>query len=346
MARRTERQMVAVLRERFRPAATVGANQPNAAASIHVGIGDDAAVVAGSEAAWVSSVDAAVDGVHFDLAFLDYADVGYRAFQAAASDLGAMGAIPVGALSALILPRTLSDAALDRLTEGQAEASRELGCPILGGNISRGRELSVTTTVLGRCPDAPLCRGGARAGDQVWLVGSVGLAGAGLACLRLGLGADGVGSNARGTALRAAASEASRRAVERCIGAWRRPRALLEPGRDLAGIASACIDVSDGLATDAAQLARASGVRLVIERELLRAALDQELLGASHVLKRSALHFALYGGEDYALLATGPSGQRPTFARPIGVVTRGQGARLATPEGERPLSRGFDHFGR
>ena len=86
---------------------------------MELGIGDDAAVLAAGSEPWVCSVDASVQGVHFDLGFIGLEDVGYRSFQAAVSDLAAMGARPVAALSALILPRSLSSADIDRLTAGQ-----------------------------------------------------------------------------------------------------------------------------------------------------------------------------------------------------------------------------------
>ncbi len=317
MAALSERQLVRRLGERF-GSASVG---------IQLGIGDDAAVLSASAAApagasWVASVDASVQGVHFDLRYVTLEDVGYRAFQAAASDLAAMGAAPVGALSALVLPRGMSTAAVDELTIGQQAASVECGCPIVGGNISRGGELSITTTVLGRA-ERPLSRCGARPGEQVWLIGALGLAGAGLACLRVGSTGDALG---------------------RCVQAWRRPRALIEPGLSLAGRASCAIDVSDGLAADAAQLARASGVRIVIDQSALRAALDPRLVEASRFLRRSPTHFALYGGEDYALLATGPPRERPAGAIPIGYVRRGSGAVLATGPHRTLLRGGYDHL--
>ena len=155
MSALSERRLISFLEARFHEVAP----------GVGLGIGDDAAVLrAGGAEPWVVSVDASVEGVHFDLAYLDYADIGYRSFQAAASDLAAMGATPAGALSALILPKTMSADAIDALTAGQAAASREAGCPVIGGNVSRGRELSVTTTVLGRA-QRPLTRAGARPGD-------------------------------------------------------------------------------------------------------------------------------------------------------------------------------------
>jgi thiamine-monophosphate kinase len=317
MARRTERQWVERLRERF----------ATTAPGVALGIGDDAAVLAARGGDWVCSVDASVEGIHFDRRFLGLRDVGYRSFQAAASDLAAMGAAPVAALSALILPAGMPAEDLDELTLGQRDASLECQCPMVGGNIARGKELSVTTTVLGTV-QRTLPRQGARPGEQLWLVGTVGMAAAGLAALRL------------------PAARAARNELASCVLAWRRPRALIARGQQLAELASSAIDVSDGLASDALQLARASGVRLVVSREQLRAALDPALLAGSRALRRSALPFALYGGEDYALLATGPSARRPSWAKAIGWVARGRGVLLDLGGWSTPIAGGYDHLAR
>jgi thiamine-monophosphate kinase len=321
MAALDERRLVALLDARFR------SDGPG----VHLGIGDDAAVLAAGNEPWVCSVDASVQGVHFDLAFLSLEDVGYRSFQAAISDLAAMGARPLAALSALILPRAFSAADIDRLTAGQAEASREMACPIVGGNVSRGGELSVTTTVLGHAPH-PIPRSGARPGEQLWLVGELGLAAAGLSALRIGRRVGPPAERLPGLA--------------RCIQAWRRPRALLAQGLELVGRASAVIDVSDGVAADAARLAEQSRVRLVIQRDRLRASLSGALLEGARALRRSPLQLASSGGEDYALLATGPRALRPPGARAIGFVTRGSGAFIADGSQLRPLRGGFDHLRR
>lgn len=329
MAALTERALVSLLARRF----------ASVVPGVELGIGDDAAVLSPSVEPCVCSVDASVDGVHFDLAYLSYEDVGYRSFQAAVSDLAAMGAAPTAALSALILPRGLPRDAIDRLTAGQAQASVETACPIIGGNISRGGELSVTTSVLGHARE-PLRRSGARPGDELWLVGALGLAAAGLSLLRLpreravGTGA-GQGVHHR---------SALDLALSRCIDAWRRPRARLEEGLQLVGRAHAAIDVSDGLSADVAQLAAASQVRVIVDREQLRASLDPALLAAQRRLRRSALRLALVGGEDYALLAAGPRARRPAGARPLGYVTRGAGAFLASGPRLVPLGKGFDHL--
>ncbi|MEB2322507.1 MAG: thiamine-phosphate kinase, partial [Sorangiineae bacterium] len=270
---------------------------------IELGIGDDAAILAPRGRRLVWTIDAAVEGVHFERRWLTLADVGFRSFNAAASDLAAMGARPLGALSALALPPAASLRDVAAIGRGQAEAARSLGCPVVGGNLSRASELSVTTTVLGEAT-APLRRAGARPGDELWLVGEVGLARAGFELLRAG-------------------HPARTRAARACVAAWRRPHALLRRGVALAGRARACIDVSDGLAGDAAQLAQASGVRVIIDAGALRAALSPELAAVAAALGVEPLELALEGGEDYALLAAGARLRRPSFARVSGRVTRG-----------------------
>jgi thiamine-monophosphate kinase len=299
------------------------------AGRVVIGIGDDAAVLRSSGAPLVYSVDACVEGVHFDRRWLGLQDVGWRSFQAAASDLAAMGARPVAALSSLILPARIGLKELAALGRGQAAASRDTGCPIVGGNLARGSELSVTTTVLGEC-EHPLTRSGAVPGDELWLIGEVGLAAAGLEVLRSGV----LGKRTR-----------PEPALRRCIAAWRRPRARIALGQKLAGRASAAIDISDGLSGDAGELARASGVRVVLEARRLLAALPRDLLRACSRLELDVLATALRGGEDYALLASGPSKRRPPFAAHIGRVERGNGARYEPERGRSVVLRpGFDHF--
>jgi thiamine-monophosphate kinase len=289
---------------------------------VKVGIGDDAAVL---EDGLVWTVDAQVEGTHFKAAWVSWEDVGWRSFMAAASDLAAMGAEPVAALSSLVLSAAVDDAALDALARGQAAAARAVGAPIVGGNLARGLESSITTTLLGRAASAVL-RAGALPGDGVWLAGPVGLAAAGLAHL------------ARG----------EQAGLEACLRAWRRPIARIADGRALVGVAHAAIDVSDGLSHDAWQLAEASDVRLELDARAILASGGDALALAAAALGRDPLELALHGGEDYALLAASPS-PLPGFMR-IGTVEAADpsgSARLflTTAHGTAPLApRGFDHF--
>jgi len=296
--------------------------------SVELGIGDDAAVLGVPGERLVVTVDASVEGTHFERAWLTLEDIGFRAFQAAASDLAAMGARPLAAVSALNLPRGFSERELASLTAGQAEAARACRCPIVGGNVARGAELCVTTTVLGTA-SRPLTRGGAKPGDDVWLVGEVGLAAAGLSLLQAGE------KHGRGPT------------EKRALAAWRRPQALLGRGIALVGAAHAAVDVSDGLAVDAGRIAQLSACRLVLEESALRGALPAELELVARRRSTEALVWALTGGEDYALVAAGPRERRPRWARRIGRCEKGRGAFLDRSDGARePLVGGFDHFTR
>jgi thiamine-monophosphate kinase len=314
----SERSRIALLRARL------GRETPG----VRVGIGDDAAVLDPGGLVW--TVDVQVEGTHFKPAWVSWEDIGWRSFMAAASDLAALGAEPVAALSSLVLALAIDDAALDALARGQAAASLAVGAPVVGGNLARGTETSITTTLLGRAA-RPVLRSGACPGDGVWLAGPVGLAAAGLGLL--------VQQGGDREALRNAHDVA-------CLTAWRRPVARIEEGRLLAGQAHAVIDVSDGLAHDAEQLAEASGVRIVLDANAIRLHAGDDLAAVAARLGRDALDLALHGGEDYALLAASAS-PLPGFVR-IGSVERyeaGSRLMLLTERGPEPLvARGFDHF--
>jgi thiamine-monophosphate kinase len=287
-----------------------------------LGIGDDAAVLAPGAAPLVWTVDASVEGVHFRRELLPLADIGYRATMAAASDLAAMGAAPLGLLAALVLPPWVGDAELSALAVGQREAADALGTAVIGGNLARGGELSITTTALGAAA-RPLARKGARPGDVVWMAGPVGLAAAGLALLLAGHAPEGA-----------------------AVSAWRRPRARIAAGLRAGPVARAAIDVSDGLAQDAGHLAEAGDVRLVLDAAAI---VGPELRAAAAVLGRDPLDLALHGGEDYALVVVLAEGQAlEGFVRIGEVVPRAGGAnvalRLEDGTVTAPEGRGFDHF--
>ena len=153
---------------------------------VELGIGDDAAVLKATTGQLVCSVDSSVEGVHFRRDWVGLREIGRRAFMAAASDLAAMGADPYASLLAITVPSSVSDTELRQLTLGVSEAANVLRCPVVGGNLSAGSEISLTTTVLGQTEGAPLTRTGARAGDIVAISGTVGDAGLGLCWLQSG----------------------------------------------------------------------------------------------------------------------------------------------------------------
>ncbi|HYQ46926.1 MAG TPA: thiamine-phosphate kinase [Polyangiaceae bacterium] len=298
-----------------------------ASSRVELGIGDDAAVLK-TKGRWVWTVDSAVEHVHFERRWLSLVDLGYRSFQAAASDVCAMGGAPFAALSSVIFPRRFSDAELRELARGQRAAARSLGCAVVGGNLARGAELSITTTVVGSVQRRPLLRSGARVGDELWLCGELGLAAAGLRLLQQ------------------RKSHLASRAAQSALRAFRRPRAQLAAGLQLAPVAHAAIDVSDGLAGDAQHIARASNVEVSIDLDALAVALSPALIALAPTLGVSALDLALYGGEDYALVAAGPRRARPAAARVIGAVSKGRGVWLKAGQSRQRARGGFEHSSR
>lgn len=292
---------------------------------VHVGIGDDAAVLEPARGKLVWTVDAAVEGVHFRRDFLSFEDIGYRSMMAATSDLAAMGASPRGALSALVLPRELSDAELEALARGQDEAARAVSMAVLGGNLARGTELSITTTVLGET-ERPLLREGARPSDVLAVAGPVGMARAGLLALQKGLASP---------------------ALTEAIQAWRRPLARIEAGHAAAPVAHAAIDLSDGLSLDASRLGKASGVGVVLDAAALLAHGGAAISEAARELCEDPLELMLEGGEDYAVLIACPKERVPSGFRVVGECVEARGLWLRGRAGEmREIgARGFDHFG-
>jgi thiamine-monophosphate kinase len=291
-----------------------------------LGIGDDAAVLSQSARAQVLSVDAQVEGVHFRRELLAPGDIGYRAFVAALSDLAAMGARPRAALIALILPQALGDEELYAIVDGIAEAQREYACAVIGGNLARGGELSITTTVVGDAASATLTRAGARPGDGLFVTGELGGAALGLALLQAGKGELG----------------------PQCVARWRRPSAKIREGQALTGVASSAIDISDGLLQDLGHLSEASGVGF--ELELARLPIAPETARVAPQLRLDACALALGGGEDYELLFTAsPEGAGATHGARIGTAVRAPGVRVVDAEGRSvntPSGVGFDHFPR
>lgn len=283
------------------------------------GIGDDAAIVdipAGERL--VVSTDASVENVHFRRAWLSAEEIGARAAVAALSDLAAMAAIPRGLLLALALPdgwRT----DIDALARGVGSVAEGAGCPIVGGNITRAAELSLTITVLGSAV-RPLERAGAVVGDSIYVTGRLG---------------------GPGAALRSLLANEAPRAEHRARFASPAPR--LREARWLAERgARAAIDISDGLLADATHLARASRVSVALDERAIPC-VDGVLVADACV-----------SGEEYELLVAMPNDASPDvrdFEREfaleltrVGVVEQESPGTVRFRGGSTPSSRGHDHL--
>lgn len=284
-----------------------------------LGIGDDAAVLAGSGARALT-VDAAIEGVHFRRDFGSLEGLAARAFEAAASDLAAMGARFEAALLSFELPSHIDESEVEAILEGFASAAERAGGFIAGGNVAKGDRLAFHTTAVGQPLGAPLTRAGARLGDSIFVSGPTGAAAAGLTLLLRG-------------------AHEPRALIDAFLGV----RARFDVSRAVAERAHAAIDLSDGLLLDLTRLAEASSVLASIEVSRLPEHPAERSLEGQLDLEE----LRLTGGESYELLVTGPPELEGVAGLVrVGAIEEGRGVRLVDEDGRpRPLPavRGHVH---
>ena len=295
-------------------------------ADVVLGIGDDAALLAPPPGRQlVVTADTLNDGVHFPRG-TSPADVGWKALAVNLSDLASMGAEPAWCTLSLSLPQS-DPAWIEGFLDGFLDLAEQHGIALVGGDTTRG-PLSIAVTAMGLVePGRALRRDGARVGDEVWVTGTLGDAAGGLALL-------------------------DREPVPALRARLDRPTPRVAAGRALAGIATACVDVSDGLLADLGH---------VCARSHVAAHLDVDALPASAALREAfgeADRIALQasGGDDYELCFTAPA----DASADIGAVSAQLGlrftriGRIVAGEGVHPVDaksqpwssprRGYDHF--
>jgi thiamine-monophosphate kinase len=301
---------------------------------VRIGVGDDGAVlVPPASRELVVVTDSLVEGVHFPVGS-PAASIGHRAFAVNLSDIAAMGAEPAWALLALTIPRS-DEAWLSQFARAAGDLCRRHHVALVGGDTTRG-PLSITVTIIGIAPvGVALERKGGQAGDAIFVTGSPGDSAAGLA-LEQG---------------RLHVADAMSAQILRDRFLFPTPRC--EIGVALRGLASACIDISDGLGGDLEKLCAASGCGAEVEASALP--VSESLIGA--VGRELAREYALTGGEDYELLFTVPlarlGAMTQAIAQGLGPVTRignlvaGSGVRVFARRGVMQFSgAGYDHFAR
>jgi thiamine-monophosphate kinase len=308
---------------------------------LRLGIGDDAAVLRfSSRTDWVLTCDMFLENVHFLAAVHPPEVVGYKALARATSDIAAMGARPRYFLLSLALPTHRTTQWLDGLLRGMSRAARRFGLVLAGGDTARLSTVTISITVLGELGEGgAVKRSGARPGDLIYVSGRLGGAQLGLELILRGMHRD--------KRWRAQLRPHFCPPVRIGVGEW-----LAKPRRGAPnGVASAMMDLSDGLSTDLARLCAASGVGATIYVDRLPTVPVPEAL-ARHGFEAGEL--ALHGGEDYELLFTVP--RRRALLMPksisgipltcIGEITRSKGLVLVEKTGRaHPLeTKGWDHF--
>jgi thiamine-monophosphate kinase len=310
--------------------ARLGAQRPD----VRIGVGDDGAVlVPPASRELVAVTDSLVEDVHFPKGSPP-ASIGHRAFAVNLSDIAAMGAEPAWALLALTLPES-DDAWLERFARAAGDLCRRHGVSLVGGDTTRG-PLSITVSLMGIVPiGVALERKGAQPGDAIFVTGSPGDSAAGLALEQ--------------NRLHVVDPMSAQILRDRFLF----PTPRCEVGIALRGLASACIDISDGLGGDLEKLCAASGCGAEIDA----AALPVSDALVTAVGRELAREYALTGGEDYELLFTVPlarlGAMTHAMALGLGPVTRigtvmsGNGVRVSARGGVMQFSgAGFDHFAR
>jgi len=296
---------------------------PRPGRGVVLGPGDDTAALRIDGTTLLVTTDALVAGVHFRPGWFSPRALGARAYGVNASDVAAMGGRPLAAVMALEVAGDVTTATLDGIVAGFVAAARAHGAFLVGGNLTRGPALAITVTLLGRAGPRLVTRAGARPGDHVFVTGRLGAMGAAVRDRRRG-------------------QPAPLPRVPDRVGA----------GALLARVASAMIDVSDGLVQDLGHVARASGVEVRLEASRIPvAAACRRRAGAG------ALGLALAAGEDYELACTVPQRGLAALARlagrlgcpltRIGVIERGRPVVTITAPDAAPLrvaAAGFDHL--
>ena len=308
------------------------AKAPGGRGAVRTGIGDDAAILkcpAGFEV--LLTTDFSLEGVHFRREWHPPDSVGHRCLTRGLSDIDAMGGEPTAAFLSLALPPDLPQSWVDRFMTGLLRLAREFGVQLAGGDTAESPAgVLADIVVVGRVPAGKaLLRSGARPGNFIYVSGELGRSAWTLHRLREG-----------GSAL---GGKARARYKEHATHFYPQPRIAV--GRRLRelSLATAAIDVSDGLSTDLGHICEESGVGALV---------NEVAIPRPSGLPTSSLHYALHGGEDYELLFTAP-GSRPVpskFARVrvtrIGEIIRGRDLWLVDSHGQRKAlpQRGWEHF--
>ena len=289
---------------------------------VEVGIGDDAAVLAPTSTRWVVTTDMAVEGVHFRQDWSSAYEIGAKITAANLADIYAMGAKPRHLVAAISLTGSESLSWIMELATGMRDEAAKTGSTIVGGDLTRGPIITLALTALGTVENAIL-RSGAKVGDEIYISQLPGFSAAGLHLLSQDV--------LLATKLRQV------KCAKRAIAQFRAPEVAYGEAIAFARAHSLC-DVSDGLLTQATQMAEASGVNFLLRSDDLARHSDfSELAALAQEVGADIWDWVYGGGEDHIFLATGID--LPGWV--IGEVRAGSGVEVA---GVEKTPQGFRHF--
>ena len=275
-----------------------------------VGSGDDSAVINAADGRFVVTTDTMIEGHDFRLDWSTGFDLGWKAVATNVSDVAAMGARPTSLVVAIAVPGSTPITFLEDFADGLKAACEQLapGCGVVGGDLAAADQVFISVTAHGDLEGRePILRSGAKPGDVLAVAGTLGRAAAGLSLLFSG-DADAIS------------------AYDTLVDVQKRPEPPIAAGVGLN--ATSMLDVSDGLAKDAARIAKASSVKLVINSRDLQG-FEAMLDDVAMRLGVQARDWVLGGGEDHSLLATfAPDVELPRAFKPIGLVAEGSGVYL------------------
>jgi thiamine-monophosphate kinase len=330
--------------------------------AVFKGIGDDCAVVRDGSSYRLYTVDAMVEGVHFDLKLGGtYKDAGYKAVARAVSDIAAMGGAPLYLLLALAMPKSFSQKFFDAVMAGFREASKAYGVQLIGGDMTSSPTLCLTVTVIGECDGKPVLRSGANEGDLIYVSGFPGMARAGLEMLKnseFGVRSSELKTKSKNYTTQSAlfsprSTGTIRNPHSALYNAYLRPVARIQLGKLLREqkIATSMIDISDGLLGDLSHILAESKKGAVIYKEKLPVSL---VLKETGFLEKEIIDFILNGGDDYELIFTANPLNNTKIAKiakktripltEIGIITK-RGLKLSDSKIIRAINpHSFEHF--
>lgn len=301
-----------------------------------IGIGDDTAVIKGERDNYLLlTCDTLVEGVHFDLSYTPFRELGWKAMAANLSDIASMGGLPHYALVSLCLPPSTDLTGVKEFYQGMRELGKRFKVEIVGGDTVSSPVLMISVALTGEVEkDRLVTRSGARPGDSLLVTGALGGSEGGLELLK----EKGPIPKGMGEIIRRHLAPMPRLKEARLLVENLKPNAM--------------IDISDGLSLDLSHLATESRVGAEIWKEKIP--LHPQAEEASRILGKSPYDFALYGGEDYELLLALSSGQvqkgkellRRTGLTIIGQILLPDQGLVISEGGRRSplLARGYDHF--